>query len=71
MNIILGSMIYVIGFIATFIIFALIEKRIREPDGFPVILLMSVIWPVCAVLAPIVFGLCLLNDKYNQFVGKS
>ncbi|MDX7992594.1 hypothetical protein [Xenorhabdus littoralis] len=61
---------YVLGCVGAFIIFALIEKRAREPEGFPVILLMSVIWPIMVVIAPIVFGLSFLNDKYNQFVGK-
>ncbi len=70
MSIILGSMFCVISFIAAFIIFTLIEKRESNPEPFSFILLMSFLWPILVVLAPIVFGLCFLSKKYNQFVGR-
>ncbi|MDC9591799.1 hypothetical protein PSI23_21590 [Xenorhabdus sp. XENO-10] len=71
MSIILGSMIYVIGFIAAFIIFTLIEKkRANDPEDFGVILFASIIWPIGVIVTPIVFGCCLLGKKYNQIVGK-
>ncbi|PHM63551.1 hypothetical protein [Xenorhabdus ishibashii] len=70
MGIILGSMIYVIGFIAACIIFTLIEKRANDPEEFAVVLFMSIIWPLLVILMPIVFGFCFLGKKYNQFVGR-
>ncbi|PHM60662.1 hypothetical protein Xsto_03773 [Xenorhabdus stockiae] len=70
MIIILGPMIYVIGFIAAFIISTLIERRESNPESFSFILLMSFLWPVLVVLAPIVFGLLFLKEKYDQFVGR-
>ncbi|PHM64674.1 hypothetical protein [Xenorhabdus sp. KJ12.1] len=71
MSIILGSMIYVIGFIVAFIIFTLIEKRrANDPESFGVILFLSIMWPVQVILVPIVFGLLFLNEKYDQFIGR-
>ncbi|MDC9603926.1 hypothetical protein WDV76_14205 [Xenorhabdus griffiniae] len=70
MGIILAPMIYVIGFIAAFIIFTLIEKRANDPEEFGVVLLMTFMWPLLVILMPIVFGFCLLGKKYNQFVGR-
>ncbi len=73
MIIILVSMIYVIGFIATFVSVTLSakkESRRAHKEGFPVVLLMSWLWPILVILMPIVFGFCFLNEKYNQFVGR-
>ncbi|WP_338804437.1 hypothetical protein WDV76_02970 [Xenorhabdus griffiniae] len=68
--IILVPVIYFIGVIAVFIIFALIGKRNGNPESFGFILLFSFLWPVGVILTPIVFGLYLLGEKYNQFVGR-
>ncbi|CAM4020013.1 hypothetical protein [Xenorhabdus thuongxuanensis] len=70
MGIILAPIIYVIGFIAAFIIITLIGKRANDPEEFGVVLLMSFMWPLLVILMPIVLGLCFLNGKYNQFVGR-
>ncbi|WP_338804807.1 hypothetical protein WDV76_06225 [Xenorhabdus griffiniae] len=70
MGIILAPIIYVIGFIAAFIIFTLIGKRANDPEEFGVVLLMSFMWPIMVIFMPIVFGFCLLGQKYNQFVGR-
>ncbi|CAM3982249.1 hypothetical protein [Xenorhabdus thuongxuanensis] len=70
MGIILAPIIYVIGFIAAFIIFTLIGKRANDPEEFGVVLLMSFMWPILVIFMPIVFGFCLLGKKYNQFVGR-
>ncbi|WP_339378878.1 hypothetical protein [Xenorhabdus sp. BG5] len=70
MSIILGSMSYVIGIIVAFTIFALLEKRKSNPEHFSFILLFSFLWPIGVILVPIVFRLCFLSKKYNQFVGR-
>ncbi|OKO98423.1 hypothetical protein [Xenorhabdus eapokensis] len=71
MGIILAPIIfYVVGFIAAFIIFTLIEKRANDPEEYGVVLFMSIIWPIVVVFTPIVFGFYLLGKKYNQFVGR-
>ncbi|MBD2797507.1 hypothetical protein ID856_13300 [Xenorhabdus sp. 18] len=67
--------LYVLGYVGTLIMFVLLEKRAVEkygqkPETFPALVVVSVFWPFMLVLAPIVFVLSFLTDKYNQFVGK-